>query len=547
MKKAISISIGGLVFSVEEDAYASLQNYLSSLHRIFDKSEGGDEIMEDIEIRISELFTQRLNSKYQVVNQSHVDEIIGILGQPEDYQSQSDFDEEPKAKKSATKETESQRHGKRKVYRDVDDKVIAGVCSGLAHYFGWDTTWVRLGAVLLMFFALGPLAPIAYIIMWAVFPKAITTSEKIQMKGNPVNIDSIKKKVDSSFDSIKDSVNDVDKKKGVSNFFDSIFDAIGSLFSSLGSVAESVFRVAWLIFKKGLGVYLVFLGTVLLFGLIFGFTTSELLIFNNGGSSNFDFSFDLLDQLFLHGEASLTMLFIGFVLVVGPILFLLFYLGFKLLFEFKTKFRGLGYFVFLSLLIGGVLLTVVGVNTAVAFSNETKTEEIMQYSSDTLSLSIMEDIYFSSDLDYQNCDFMDLVKVENDDLIFGQSVNLDLKASSSDKFEISIEKSSAGSSKMDAVENIESMFFDYTVNGSHIVFSPNIVVPAENKFHDQEVNVTVFIPEGKTLFLVENINRVNFHDWRLCSGKFRNSKCDNIEVTNKFGRIVSKDEAQKEL
>ena len=138
MNKTVNINLGGMIFHIDENAYQKLQNYLNAVRRSFAGASGEDEIISDIESRIAELFSDKLQHDRKVVSNKEVDEIIEVMGQPEDYMVDEDiFDEEPKTRKTTAK-------SKRKFFRDPDNKYIGGVSAGLGHYFGIDALWIRL-------------------------------------------------------------------------------------------------------------------------------------------------------------------------------------------------------------------------------------------------------------------------------------------------------------------------------------------------------------------------------------------------------------------
>jgi len=532
MKKAISISIGGIVFNIEEDAYSSLRKYLSHLQRIFENSEGGDEIMEDIEIRISELFDQKIKTSSQAVNQSNVDEIISILGQPEDYQTESDFEE--------TKGNSNESHTyvkEKRIYRDVDNKIVAGVCSGLAHYFGWDVTWLRLVFVLMFFFP--PAIITIYIVLWIVFPKAITTSEKLHMRGKSVTIENIKEKVDQSFEEVKETLNKVSEKNGLGKFLDSIFNFVGHVFNLLIQFFGVIIKVLGKVFKVVFGLIFIFFGLTISLAILAAIFTTDTVLINSTSIGTSSIPFDLLEPIFIHGESSLTMLIIGSLMVFIPLLFTFFYLGSKLLFRYQTKIKGWGYMVFISMLTGSILLTVVGIRTGVAFSNQTEVVEKFYTQGDHLEIDLFDDPYFSSQLRHHETDFVDLLAIENDSIIIGYNIRLDLESTNNDQFRIEIKKSSGGASKMDAIDNINRMNYRYEEYNDRLLLSPNLIIPSEDKYHGQEIDITVYIPNGKTLSLGNNIHRIYFRDWRKCSDDYRDRNCNGETFINNHGMITT--------
>ena len=190
MKKTFNINLGGIVFHIDEDAYELLDNYLSNLRIHFNKEEDAEEIVHDMELRISELFSERLNDRKQVITLKDVEEIIAQMGKPEEFSEETTHD---------TNEYNStnEKKGIKRLFRDPDNKVIGGVCSGIAAYLGWDVTLLRiiLIVVSLPFFADGLVlfngVFITYIIAWIIIPEANTATEKLSMKGMKVNVENI--------------------------------------------------------------------------------------------------------------------------------------------------------------------------------------------------------------------------------------------------------------------------------------------------------------------------------------------------------------------
>jgi hypothetical protein len=144
MNKTVSINISGQYFHIDENAYQKLRNYLSAIKKSLQDSQGEDEIMADIESRIAELFSEKIQNNQQVISIEDVDDMIAILGQPEDFKIDQDiFGQEGTASASETQ--------KRQLFRDIDNAYIGGVSSGLGHYFGTDPLWIRLIWILLVF------------------------------------------------------------------------------------------------------------------------------------------------------------------------------------------------------------------------------------------------------------------------------------------------------------------------------------------------------------------------------------------------------------
>jgi phage shock protein PspC (stress-responsive transcriptional regulator) len=191
MKITVSINLGGYSFNIDEDAYAELKMYLRNLELHFAGEESASEILSDIETRIAELFRIKITSYKQVINIEDVRQAISVLGTPEDI---SDSDR-------STYRGKFSSPGYHRMYRDPDNRVIGGVCSGMGAYWNIDPVILRIIFIALVL--AGGIGVIVYLILYIVLPEARTTAQKIEMKGEPVNIHNIKEAVKKEFDSVR--------------------------------------------------------------------------------------------------------------------------------------------------------------------------------------------------------------------------------------------------------------------------------------------------------------------------------------------------------
>ena len=205
MKKTLTVNLGGRVFHIDEDAYQLLDKYLSNLRIHFRQEEGSEEIMNDFEMRISELLGDRIRLGYEVITLEHVEEVIKRMGKPEEI-----FDEEGKQENQREQTEQSgtshERPIKKRLMRDPDNRILGGVAGGLAAYLDWDPTAVRIALFILMFFY-GITVPI-YLLFWLIVPQARTATEKLQMRGENVTIENIGKTVTDGFERVSNHVND---------------------------------------------------------------------------------------------------------------------------------------------------------------------------------------------------------------------------------------------------------------------------------------------------------------------------------------------------
>lgn len=191
MKITVSINLGGYSFNIDEDAYTELKMYLKNLELHFSGEESSSEILSDIETRMAELFRSKITGYKQVINIEDVRQVISVLGTPEDI---SDSDDP-----SSREKFSSPRY--HRMYRDPDHRMIGGVCSGMGAYWRIDPLIIRI--IFIAFAFAGGLGILVYLILYVVLPEARTTAQKIEMKGNPVNIHNIKNSVKKEFDSVR--------------------------------------------------------------------------------------------------------------------------------------------------------------------------------------------------------------------------------------------------------------------------------------------------------------------------------------------------------
>ena len=217
MKKTVSINLNGLVFYIDEDAYTRLRTYLDKLETWFSKKDGGMEIIVDIENRIAELFEEKVKPGVGVVTLSMVEEVIKIMGEPEEF-------EEPEEGRDTTTAGQEYYTAPKRLYRDIDDRVFGGVCSGIAAYFNIDVVLVRVIFGILPFVSVGVIIPI-YIVLWIAVPPAATTAQKLQMRGEPINITNIEKTIKEEYEDVKkrfSKIKDSDTYKKGKDFFQSM-------------------------------------------------------------------------------------------------------------------------------------------------------------------------------------------------------------------------------------------------------------------------------------------------------------------------------------
>ncbi|MBP8959331.1 MAG: PspC domain-containing protein [Bacteroidales bacterium] len=195
MKIALTIDLGGYFFSIDEDAYEELKSYLNNLEHWFSGEESSSEIINDIEVRMAELLRARLSDSRDVITIKDVREVIEVLGVPEDIAGNGG--KESKGKSGSS--------GSHRMYRDPDKRILGGVCAGMGAYWRIDPLIIRVIFLALIF--AGGIGIIIYLILWIVLPEAKTTAQKIEMRGETVDINTIKEAVKSEFEKVRKKMN----------------------------------------------------------------------------------------------------------------------------------------------------------------------------------------------------------------------------------------------------------------------------------------------------------------------------------------------------
>jgi len=189
----MTVNIAGMIFHIDEDAFYILNQYLERVKEELKNTDGGSEIYQDIETRIGELFSERIKVNRQVISVTEVKEVILIMGEPSDISGSGS--------KTEYESTSSRTY--RRMYRDPDNRIIGGVCSGLGAYWHTDPTILRLIFIILAIF--GMAGVLIYIILWIILPEARTVSQRLEMRGEKVNLSSMGEFFRQEFDNVKRS------------------------------------------------------------------------------------------------------------------------------------------------------------------------------------------------------------------------------------------------------------------------------------------------------------------------------------------------------
>ena len=478
MNKTININLANLFFHIDEVAYTKLQRYLEAIKRSFADTSGSDEIIADIEARIAELFHEKMENERQVITEKEVDEVIGIMGQPEDYMVDEDiFEDQPKSSKQTGRV--------RKFYRDMDNKYIGGVSAGLGHYFGIDALWVRLLWILLTIFSWGGFVFI-YGLLWILIPEAVTTVQKLDMRGEAININNIEKKVKEGFDDVAEKVKNVDYEK-VGN---RVKDGSKSFFNALADIIMFFFKII----GKFIGIILIVIGATGIVGLFIGlFTVGILDIIHLPG-------IDIYNLVNSTNTPVWLVSLLGF-FAIGIPLFFLMYLGLKILVNNLKSIGNIMKFTFLGLwLISIILLTVFGIRQAAAhaYSGNVSNEKELVFTQPSQPIKIT---LRSTDRDKQENNMhlngIVLDYTENgEEILISRDFRMYLKVSHDSKARIEVRKNANGSSFKNATETASKVSYNYELQGNTITLDDFLTTGSENKFRDQDVRVYLYLPIG---------------------------------------------------
>lgn len=497
MKKTVSINISGVIFNIDEDAYEKLQNYLKAIRGFFSESEGCDEIMADIEARIAEMFSEKTAGRQEVVTLVDVEEVIGIMGQPEEYIDQDS--EESNAGKSEEEAASGSRRTKR-IYRDKDGEMLGGVCSGLGYYFGFDPIWLRIAFVLTLFFFGGGV--FLYVVLWIVIPAAKTTADKFEMKGKNVTASSIGKKVEEEMKGIKDKLKDLDGKPHI----EKAKSILGRIIDTFVAIVLFVFRA----FGRLIGFAFLVAGIALAVVFIVSMFSGEAFIsITSEGISNFSV-YDFSNMFFASADQEF-LAFVGLLLLIGIPIISLMYGGIKLLFKLKHTWIGVGIGLTALWIAGWIACGVVALQLSGDFAkkaNVVTSIDLEQPQADTLFLSTSKD-RFKTDKHHWGHSHDDLLIDFDEDNVYIGHAELDIVESNNDSI-ISVEiiKYSRGESKKDAMIRAADVAYHYSQNDSSLSFSPYYSFPKENSWRVQRVKVIVYLPVGKSVHLGKDMDRI---------------------------------------
>jgi phage shock protein PspC (stress-responsive transcriptional regulator) len=517
MNKTVNINLAGIIFHVDEDAYQRLSNYLSAIKQKFAGEEGGDEIISDVEARMAELFQSRMSDSKQVITKIDVDEVISVLGEPEDYE---EIDDEPKKEESysSTSKESGQSETKRgkRIFRNPDDAIVGGVAGGLGAYLNIDPVYIRLIFVL-SFFGWGS-GFLLYLVLWIIVPEARTTAEKLEMRGEDVNLNNIERSIKDEIDHIKTRLNDLGSnasesaktgvqqgKRGIDKFIELFVMILKAGLKIIGAIIGFSLIFAAIVFIAAL------------VGAMFGASTL-FVSWPDPGLEGINFM-QIQDLLFINGN-HFWLTAMGIIMVVFSPLIGLIALGARLLFSAPRMNKTVN-LVLASLFGIGVVLSFIGaVRLAADFEEKGRyTNDIDVPRSDAPILITGSGDDISDVLEYDQSVYFD----GEESRLYSRQVHFDIEKAFGTEARLQVRYFARGSNRWEARKRAEQINYTVTVDSGKIVLPNHIDFPFNEKWRNQEVYMTLFIPMGQSVFLDESAlsviddieNTTDIWDWDM--------------------------------
>jgi len=491
MKKTIKVSLGGFAYNLDDDAFLLLDSYINDLKSRLRNEKDGSEIVKDIEERIAELFSEKKGNA-DSISIEIVKEVIETLGKPEDITSDTGDSTQTKFSTSTP----------RRLYRNTEHTYIAGVCSGLGEYFRTDPIVIRI-LFLLLVFAKG-FGIILYLVLWIAVPKAKTPKQKLEMKGEPINISNIEKSIREEQAQVKESY----KKHGLAGFIENLVRFIGRLaywfiqFLLVIIKAIAVIIAVILIVTMLIALFAVF-NVVFFGGILFNSFFPEIHGIPLGEviTSMFEFS------------TSIWVTIPIFLIIAIPI-FVLLYLGVRILFRFKARDGIIG------LIAAGIwIFSIVAIAFVVFY--QAKSFTIRSHVTETIVLSpnISKGgtLYIKSTEKPDSLNYLFSNTIDIDDYSIEK---IDGKTVITGKPELIIEKcdkeypvielirNARGGTTVAAEINAKNIKYQYVLKDSVLNLDSYFTIPSGEKWKLQELSIVLHVPENYKLYFDSSLEDI---------------------------------------
>ncbi len=520
MNKTININLAGIIFYVDEDAYSYFNTYLQTVKAQFANAEEREEIIADIEARIAELLQSKISDSKQVITRADVDQIIAVMGSPEDFSN--DEDEAAEAKKAADGSSKSfEYNGPKRLYRNPDDKILGGVSGGIAAYFGIDPLWVRIIWIAL-FFGWGT-GFFIYIILWIVMPEAKTTAQKLQMRGEPININNIERSVKEEMKDVKERFDKYRSSGKPQTAAEKAKDAIQEIVSAI----LNIFKYIFTFFFKFIGVILMIVGVIILISFISLFLGNDFNI--NGTAIDWANLSAYLDSLFVTSTQKSIFLIGVVMLALAPIIGAIL-LGMRLLFNYRSqgKFTAAG-LIFISIL-GFIMLFATLTFLVKGFAAEATYAQTIDLSGDRKSYVLKVTDFIDDERPYD----LDWTVTEKYHLL--ADVDLNVKQTLKAKPYLEITTESRGKNRLDARQRAKNFTFYTEQVDSVINLADYFLVPSDEKYRGQNLDLVLYLPVGYSVLLDESTANI-INDIKNVTNTYDGDMLDHTWVMTEAGLV----------
>ena len=509
MNKVFNINLGGYPFTIDEDAYEYLSGYLRTIHNHFRQSEGYEEITADIEARLAELFRESLGSRPIVILRD-VEDAIAVMGTPEDFgaepldASEDEPVSETKEQKASDKSEEGKYRTGKRLFRNPEDEVVGGVCSGIAAYFGIaDPVWVRL--LFVIFTISGGFGIPLYIILWAILPKAESASDRLSMRGEPINVSNIGKIIEEEMENFSHKMTEFgdefgtgwgkgkDKKKREEGR-EQVRTFLRQFFSGLGKVIRALIELLANIWKPILFIVMV----AILIAFATGWIAAIIGLF---------FSLPFMDYVLPNAPFVPVMGVIALMIAIGiPLLMSAFGIG-KRLFRFRINnyvqagFWGIWV---LSLIVMGFSIS----KTAQQFQEGTEwtAESMTDFpETDTLYIDLAGD---PNEANFHL--FNNSLEISGDNLL-SHDVELNIHQSEDGYFRLEQKYMSRGYNTEEAGNLARQIDHRQWIEGNVLHIDPSFNINRGSKWRAQQVELTLYVPKGKVLVIQDRELQRHLH------------------------------------
>ena len=499
MNKTITSNIAGYVFHIDENAFDKLDAYLNTIRSYFKDSQGKDDIIADIEARLAEMLQERIGDAKQVVTLDDVNHVIQIMGRPEAFLEDDSDTAEWAGQKSVPRSETTRR-----LFRDPDNRVIGGVCAGVSNYLGLDDPiWLRLALVIsFFFFGTGFLL---YLILWIIMPEAVTTADKLQMRGENVTVSNIEKKVNEELETVKNKWNDLNGNnrtaRKVGNAFHRAITLIGSLITMLLNFLSKI------------------IGFVLLFTGIIGFLAMltiplglpTMISVGNDGVVSSAIVPDIMYNM-VGGSGTMSFAMIAGMLVWGiPLLFIAF-IGSKLLFRYKGLNKSISLTLMGLWIIGIVMSLTVATTIASDFTSEgsdTETIElpIVANSEKAIVLALNHELGDDEPKTEAEIFDLELMTAGNSTKLYGKP-ELDIKMAKTTEPKLIIKRQARAKRKQDAMERASKITYGFVATDTSILFNGYFEIPEDELWRTQDVELELLLPVGYSIYLSDELRKI---------------------------------------